>query len=46
MAKTAEISEIIGTKDRRARDILREMVKEGILEFDGSNRNRVYMLKR
>ena len=46
VAKTAEISEIIGTKDRRARDILREMVKEGILEFDGSNRNRVYMLKR
>lgn len=23
-----------------------EMVKEGILEIDGSNRNRVYMLKR
>ena len=45
-AKTAEISEIIGTKDRRTRDILKEMVEDGIIEPDGGNRNRIYMLKR
>lgn len=45
-AKTAEISGIIGTKDRRTRDILKEMVEDGIIETDGGNRNRIYMLKR
>ena len=45
-AKTAEISELIGTKDRRTRTILKEMIDEGVLETEGNNRYRVYMLKR
>ena len=45
-AKTAEISEVIGTGDRRTRVILKEMIEDGILETDGNLKNRVYMLKR
>ena len=45
-AKTAEISEVIGTGDRRTRVILKEMIEDGILETDGNLKNRDYMLKR
>ena len=44
-AKTAEIAELLGVKDARARRLLAEMVAEGTLAAEGENRNRAYKLK-
>lgn len=44
-AKTAEVAELLGVKDARARRLLAEMVTEGILVTEGENKNRVYKLK-
>ena len=44
-AKTSEISEILQLQVSRTRDYLSELVKEGILESEGGNKNRIYKLK-
>lgn len=45
IAKTPEISELLGIKDARTRRLLSEMIAEGIIVAEGANRNRVYKLK-
>ncbi len=45
-AKTTEISELIGTSDRRTREILKTLIDKDIISIEGSRKNRVYMLKR
>ena len=44
-AKTSSISEYIGLKPSRTRDYLNELIAEGVIIADGSNRNRTYRLK-
>ena len=44
-AKCAELSALLGVKDARTRRILSEMIDEGIIVVEGSNKNRVYKLK-
>ena len=44
-AKTSSISEYIGLKPSRTRDYLNELIAEGIVVAEGSNKNRVYKLK-
>ena len=44
-ARSAEIAELLGLKPTRAKEILAEMVDEGIIVAEGGNRNRVYKLK-
>ena len=42
--KASEIAEAINLKSSRTRDYLAELVKEGAITAEGSNRNRVYKL--
>ena len=44
-AKTAEISELLGVKEARARRLLSEMIKDETIVAQGANRNRTYKLK-
>lgn len=44
-AKASSIAEFIGLKPSRTRDYLNELIAEGVIEADGSNRNRSYRLK-
>ena len=44
-AKASSISEFIGLKPSRTRDYLNELIAEGIVVAEGSNRNRTYRLK-
>lgn len=44
--KASEISKAINLKSSRTRDYLAEMTKEGLIEAQGANRNRVYILKK
>ena len=44
-AKSAEISELLGLKITRAKEILNEMTEEGIIVSEGENKNRIYKLK-
>lgn len=44
-AKASAIAEYIGLKPSRTRDYLNELVAEGIVVTEGSNKNRVYKLK-
>lgn len=44
-AKASSITEYIGLKPSRTRDYLNELIAEGIIIADGSNRNRTYRLK-
>ena len=46
IAKSTEISELIGTGVRRARVILAEMVTEGTLIARGNKKNRIYLLNK
>lgn len=43
--KASEVAEAIQLKPSRTRDYLGELVKEGKIIAEGSNRNRVYKLK-
>lgn len=45
-AKASEIAEAISLKPSRTRDYLAEMTKEGLIEAQGANKNRVYKLKK
>lgn len=44
-AKASEIAAYIDLKPSRARDCLSELIAEDIVAAEGSNKNRVYMLK-
>lgn len=44
-AKASAIAEYIGLKPSRTRDYLNELIAEGIVVAEGSNKNRVYKLK-
>ena len=44
-AKASAIAEHIGLKPSRTRDYLNELIAEGIVVAEGSNKNRVYKLK-
>ena len=45
VAITSEILDLIGFKDARTRRLLSEMIADGIIVAEGTNRNRVYKLK-
>lgn len=40
--KTSEIMDILGLKGSRTREVLREMASEGLIEDNGTYRNRMY----
>ncbi len=44
-AKSSELAELVGVKSSRIREILNEMVADGIVVTEGSNKNRTYHLK-
>lgn len=44
-AKDSTVAEYIGLKSSHTRDYLNELLVEGIVIADGSNRNRTYRLK-
>lgn len=44
-AKSTDFGEILGVKSTRVKQILKEMLDEGTIVADGSNRNRTYKLK-
>ena len=44
--KASEVAAAIQLKPSRTRDYLGELVKEGRIIASGSNRNRVYKLKK
>ena len=41
-----DVAEAIKLKSSRTREYLGELVKEGLIIAEGSNRNRVYRLKK
>ena len=41
-----EVATMLGLKESRARDYLRQLIQEDILVAEGGNRNRIYKLKR
>ena len=44
--RTRDVAEAINLKPSRTRDYLGDLVKEGFIISEGSNRNRVYRLKK
>jgi len=44
--KASDVAEAINLKPSRTRDYLGELVKEGLIIAEGSNRNRIYKLKK
>ena len=44
--KARDVAEAINLKPSRTRDYLGELVKEGLIIAEGSNRNRIYKLKK
>lgn len=44
-AKSSEIVKLIGLKPTRTKEILKEMICEGIIITGGENKNRIYKLK-
>ena len=44
--KASDVAVATGLKPSRTRDYLRELVEEGTVVAEGSNRNRVYRLKK
>ena len=43
---SSQISEVINLSPRRTREILNQMIADGIVIADGNNKNRVYRLMR
>ena len=43
--KASDVAEAINLKPSRTRDYLGELVKDGLIIAEGSNRNRIYKLK-
>ena len=44
-ARTADVAELLGVKDTRARRLMAEMVAEGTVVMEGGKRNRIYKLR-
>ena len=44
-AKSADLAEILGVKSTRVKQILKELLEDGTIIAEGSNRNRTYRLK-
>lgn len=44
-AKNAELAELLGVKSTRVKQLLGEMIDDGIVVAEGANRNRIYKLK-
>ena len=44
-AKASEIAEILDLKPSRTRDYLSELIADGVIVAEGSNRNRTYKLR-
>ena len=44
--KARDVAEAINLKPSRTRDYLGELVKEGLIVSEGSNRNRIYRIKK
>ena len=44
-AKNIELAELLGVKSTRVKQLLKELIDEGIIVAEGSNRNRTYRLK-
>ena len=45
-AKNADIAELLGVKSTRVKELMKELLDEGVIVAEGSNKNRVYKLKR
>lgn len=45
-AKNIDIAELLGVKSTRVKQLLKELLDEGVVVAEGSNKNRVYKLKR
>ena len=43
--KSAQIAKLLGVSADRARQLLLQMVEDGLVETEGANRNRTYKLK-
>ncbi len=43
--KASDVAKAINLKPSRTRDYLGELVKDGLIIAEGSNRNRIYKLK-
>ena len=44
-AKNTDIAELLGVKSTRVKQLLKELIDEGTVVTEGSNRNRTYRLK-
>ncbi len=44
-AKSSEIAELLGLKSSRVKEILNDMIADGVVVSEGGNRNKVYKLK-
>ena len=45
-AKNTDIAELLGVKSTRVKQLLKELLDEGVIVAEGSNKKRVYKLKR
>ena len=45
-AKNTDVAELLGVKSTRVKQLLKELLDEGVIVAEGSNKNRVYKLKR
>lgn len=45
-AKNKDIAELLGVKSTRVKQLLKELLDEGVVVAEGNNKNRVYKLKR
>ena len=45
-AKNADIAKLLGVKSTRVKQLLKELLDEDVIVAEGSNKNRVYKLKR
>lgn len=45
-AKNTDIAELLGVKSTRVKQLLKELLNEGVVVAEGNNKNRVYKLKR
>jgi phage antirepressor YoqD-like protein len=44
-AKSADLCALLGVKSTRLKELLYELVNDGVIVADGANRNRTYSLK-
>lgn len=44
-AKSSEIAELLGVKSTRVKNLMSELIADGIVVAEGANRNRTYKLK-